>query len=479
MNAGTALVPLPRTFQAGDPEWMERLTAKVAERLPGYVVVEVDEDAGYAVVAQVGRSAKVEAVRFAAGAKPEAVAHHIERAYPGHTMIGFDPHSTIARHTRLDPVTAAVRRAVVRATGWSPWTFTALPQIVDGELVAVTITDVPDAQPVTAMTVRLEAAATQAIGDSRWRVLVDAAQNVARLERFDDPLVGVVEYDDTLVGKPTVRRVPFAVTESGDVFAPPILETNFLLGGVPGSGKSGSLTALLGSLAQIRNVALILLDPKRVEFSSWRPRASTVATTPEQIEDVLAACVAEMERRYQMLEQSGKKKVSVEMLTQFPLLVIVVDELAELTASGVTKEEKQGDGRRAQMLRRLVAKGRAAGVATILATQRPSADLVPTSLRDLIQLRVSHATTNPIMTDIILGTGMAEFAPADRIAISQRGVGYALAETDRRPTRIRSMWLDDDLVGAHVERFAHLKVGLLWLGSDGIGKPDLSLLDNL
>lgn len=95
-----------------------------------------------------------------------------------------------------------------------------------------------------------------------------------------------------------------------------------------------------------------------------------------------------MERRYAWLADHGLKKVTVDLLSDdMPLLIVVIDELADLVSVGVT-EEKAADQQRSTLIRRLIAKGRAAGVVVVAATQKPQADVVPTALHDLIQLHV-------------------------------------------------------------------------------------------
>lgn len=110
-------------------------------------------------------------------------------------------------------------------------------------------------------------------------------------------------------------------------------------------------------------------------------------------------------------QKKKKKKITPEMLTdELPLLVVVIEGLADLVSTGVTSEEVKANKQRATLIRRLIALGRAAGVVVIAATQKPQSDVVPTALRDLIQLRVGFATTNDAMTDTILGAGRWRWA---------------------------------------------------------------------
>ena len=87
--------------------------------------------------------------------------------------------------------------------------------------------------------------------------------------------------------------------------------------------------------------------------------------------------------------------------------------------------------------------GRAAPGLAVVATQKPQSDVVPTALRDLPQIRVDFATSNGAMRDTILGAGMSQEAPCDRIPQATKGVGYILPETSRTPARFRAYWVAD------------------------------------
>src|SRR5699024_7096908 len=143
--------------------------------------------------------------------------------------------------------------------------------------------------------------------------------------------------------------------------------------GVPGSGKSGWASAWLGAVACLDNVALVGIDPKRVEMGLVRDRLSTVATTVESAVEVLREVFDEAEARYEALAALGRKKVTPDLLDKFPLIVVVIDELAELTAwaDGGTKEEKALEAEARGLIRRLIQKARAAGICVVSMTQKP------------------------------------------------------------------------------------------------------------
>lgn len=289
----------------------------------------------------------------------------------------------------------------------------------------------------------------------------------ARLVQFvfkiADPLASVMKYDFSLSN--SVASVVFAIDDDGKVLRMALLESNILLGGQPGGGKSGGLAALLAGAVRLENVAIIGLDPKKVELSLWRKRFSYVATEDDEASMVLQLLNEEMDRRYQWLADNGLRKITESMLSpQMPMFVLVVDELADLVANGTSKEEKDGDNFRSNRLRRLVSLGRAAAIAVIPATQKPQSDVIPTALRDLLQQRVAYATTNAAMTDTILGQGMSgNGALAHHIAADEKGVCYVVNVESREPIRARTFWVPDEEIAQLVDSTAHLRVPLPWL----------------
>src|SRR3954468_13041636 len=155
-----------------------------------------------------------------------------------------------------------------------------------------------------------------------------------------------------------------------------------------------------------------------------------------------------MEQRYRELLARGARKLRRE--DGLPLQLVFCDELAFY----LTLLEKAQRQESAELLRDLVARGRAAGVIVCAATQKPGADVVPSALRDLFGFRWALRCTTPQASDTILGQGWASNgADASTIPGAQRGVGYLLAEGER-PVRLRGFYLSDDDVVAIVERAA-------------------------
>jgi S-DNA-T family DNA segregation ATPase FtsK/SpoIIIE len=163
----------------------------------------------------------------------------------------------------------------------------------------------------------------------------------------------------------------------------------------------------------------------------------------------LEAVQVEMEDRYRELLAKGLRKVNRAL----PLHVVACDELAFYLMC----EDRAQRTRFAELLRDLVARGRAAGVIVMAATQKPSADVVPSSLRDLFGFRLALRCTTPQASDTILGQGWASQGySAATIGPGERGVGFLLAD-DGLPVRLRTFYLADDHIAALAARAVELR----------------------
>src|SRR3954453_5337026 len=252
-----------------------------------------------------------------------------------------------------------------------------------------------------------------------------------------------------LGGQSLWEPIPVGVDEQGDQVSVELVERNVLIGGEPGAGKSVALSTVLAAGALDPDARIWLLDGKLVERAAWAPVAERVAgPSGEQAIELLRAVRGEMEERYRELLARGLRKV--RRGDGLPLHLVVCDELAFY----LTVPEKAVKQEFAELLRDLVARGRAAGVIVCAATQKPGADVVPSALRDLFGFRLAMRCTTPQASDTILGQGWASAgADASDIPGAQRGVGYMLAEGDR-PIRMRGFYLSDDDVAAIAERAA-------------------------
>ncbi len=270
-------------------------------------------------------------------------------------------------------------------------------------------------------------------------------------DRHDAALIEVrLDVRDPLAGPPLPwawqdfpatelrRPVPVAIDEHGELVSIELTERNLLLGGEPGAGKSNALQALTAAAALDPTVRLHLFDGKLVELATWAPLADTViGPDPRAAAEALTGLRQIMDSRYRDLLARGQRKISAG--DGLPLHVVVIDELALFVNTG----DKKLDGEIANQLRDLVSRGRAAGVIVLAATQKPSADVIPSHIRDLFSTRWAMRCATPQASDTILGQGWAIAGySAANIDAAQRGVGYLLAEGDT-PTRCRAFYLSD------------------------------------
>ena len=179
------------------------------------------------------------------------------------------------------------------------------------------------------------------------------------------------------------------------------------------------------------------IDPKRVELAPWRQRFTSlvVGSDARLAIDLLAWLVDEVQRRAARMEQQGI--VSAPPGPEFPALVLVIDEWAELAAAGSQKERSQAQ----DLLRRFVSLGRAVGGSAILATQRPTSDTVDVGTRALLTHRLALRCGDKWQSEAILGQGNDDDA---RIPVSSPGWG--LLNTDQGLCRIQVYSLAPDRI---------------------------------
>ncbi len=246
--------------------------------------------------------------------------------------------------------------------------------------------------------------------------------------------------------------VPVGVGENGNVVEMALPEHNLLLGGEPGAGKSAALSQLVAAAALDPHSYLWLLDGKLVELAVWRDAANaTIGVDVDEAIDLLREVQRRMDHRYEeLLEQRVRK---IHPLDGHALHVVVCDELAHYLSAGDRKQTTAFT----DLLRDLVSRGRAAGIIVLAATQKPSSDVVPTSIRDLFGYRWAFRCASPQASDTILGQGWAaQGYNAVTIDPGLRGVGWLLHEGGI-PARLRAYYLDDDTLADIAYRAACLR----------------------
>ncbi|MCB9437362.1 MAG: DNA translocase FtsK 4TM domain-containing protein [Anaerolineales bacterium] len=215
------------------------------------------------------------------------------------------------------------------------------------------------------------------------------------------------------------RKKPLAVPLGRDVSGEPIVidlatMPHLLIAGTTGSGKSICLRSMLASLVMSNSpdeVRLVVLDPKMVElvqFNGLPHLIGPVETDTERIIGVLRWATREMDRRYKLLEVEKARNITAynELLGRrrrhehMPYIVIVVDEIGDLMMMRPDETEK--------MLTRLAQKARAAGMHLVVATQRPSVDVITGLIKANFPARISFAVAAGVDSRVILDTVGAE-----------------------------------------------------------------------
>lgn len=261
---------------------------------------------------------------------------------------------------------------------------------------------------------------------------------------------------------------PLAMTLGKDIGGQPVVVDlakmpHLLVAGTTGSGKSVGINAMILSLlykSEPEQVRLILVDPKMLELSIYEgiPHLlAPVVVDMKHAANALNWCVCEMERRYKLMSALGVRNIaglnhrirdaqksgnrlsnplsltpeSPEPLELMPNIVVVIDELADLMMVAGKKVE--------QLIARLAQKARAAGIHLILATQRPSVDVITGLIKANIPTRISFQVSSKIDSRTILDQMGAE-------ALLGQGDMLYLAPGTGYPTRVHGAFVADDEV---------------------------------
>ena len=217
---------------------------------------------------------------------------------------------------------------------------------------------------------------------------------------------------------------------------------HMLIAGTTGSGKSVCINCIIMSIlykASPRDVKLILIDPKKVEFQPFRsiPHLyAPIVTDPKKAAGALASAVAEMERRFELIESVGAKNISgYNELTAndpskeyLPYIVIIIDELADLMMTAADDVETA--------ICRIAQKARAAGIHLIVGTQRPSVDVVTGLIKANIPSRIAFTVASQVDSKTILDT-----AGADKLI--GRGDMLFAPIGSTKPMRVQGAFIDD------------------------------------
>jgi len=229
---------------------------------------------------------------------------------------------------------------------------------------------------------------------------------------------------------------------------------HILIAGATGAGKSSCINSFVSSILMRTtpdDVRLIMVDPKRVELGQYNgvPHLLTrVITNPKKAADALKWAVTEMDRRYDLLadarvrdiigyrEKLDSGQLPQEGFDRFPYLVVIVDELNDLMMVA-GREVEEAIVRIAQM-------ARAVGIHLVIATQRPSVDVITGVIKANIPSRLAFSVASQTDSRVIIDGG-----GADKLV----GMGDLLAvtATEPRPVRYQGAWVSEEEIHGIVE----------------------------
>jgi DNA segregation ATPase FtsK/SpoIIIE-like protein len=290
----------------------------------------------------------------------------------------------------------------------------------------------------------------------RGTVAVEIPNQKATAVRFSS-IVDTAEFQDA------AQRLPLALgkTINGDVYAADLAKMpHLLIAGATGSGKSVGINSIIASLLykmHPRDLKFVIIDPKKVEMSQYRSLANhflavcpdideKIITNPQNAVIALKSVVAEMERRYDVLAKVGQRNIvdynqkvregrykdtSEVVHSELPYIVVIVDELADLMMTASRDVEEP--------ICRLAQLARAVGIHLVVATQRPSVDVVTGLIKANFPARIAYQVSSKIDSRTILDTNGAEHLLGNGdMLFTPGGAG--------KPMRLQNSYLSTDEV---------------------------------
>jgi S-DNA-T family DNA segregation ATPase FtsK/SpoIIIE len=218
-----------------------------------------------------------------------------------------------------------------------------------------------------------------------------------------------------------------------------------LIAGQTGSGKSVCINTFLASLlfrASPAEVKLILVDPKRVELTGYNniPHLLTpVIVEPEKVVSALRWLMAEMDRRYKLFAEAGARNIDsyneASGFQALPYIVLFIDELADVMLFSPVEVE--------DAITRIAQMSRATGIHMVLATQRPSVDVITGLIKANVPTRIAFAVSSLVDSRVILDTQGAE-------KLLGKGDMLYLPPESAKPSRIQGAYISDKEISSLV-----------------------------
>ena len=271
-----------------------------------------------------------------------------------------------------------------------------------------------------------------------------------------DPLAAIVAPLPVPV-VPDFTALPVGLREDGRVYRLRLSGSQVLEVGATGAGKASVIWSTVRALAGGVSSGLVELwgiDPKGgMELGLGRPLFARFACKDfgdmvGMLEDAATVAAERADRL------GGQGRRQHQPSTTDPLIVLVIDELATLTAY---LTDRQLNDRVKAALGVLLTKGRAVGVHVLAAVQDPRKEVLP--FRDLFPTRIGLRLTEAAQVDMVLGDGMRDRAAlCDRIPTALPGVGYVVLDGDPTPMRVRFCYLTDDDIRAMARDYGRLRL---------------------
>jgi S-DNA-T family DNA segregation ATPase FtsK/SpoIIIE len=251
-----------------------------------------------------------------------------------------------------------------------------------------------------------------------------------------------------------LRALPVGRREDGAVFTIGLLGTHLLIAGATGAGKGSFLWGLVRAMLAAIMTGLVQVwacDPKWMELAFGRALFHRYAADPADIADLLEAAVAGMQDRARQF--AGRQRDHAPS-AEFPFVVVLVDEVAFLTAYQADRKLRE---RTLAALATLTTQGRAVGYCVVAALQDPRKEVL--NIRNLFPDKIALRLDEPSQVDMVLGDGARDRGAAcDEISSDPRtgaGVAFVRLEAAPDPVRVRAAYVSDDDIRAMTATYAH------------------------